>query len=531
MTHDALLTAGELVVDDEPESEICRREKEYFDTVGAKRLALARKTWYGNPVYAARKCQSLLNDDPDPNADTRNDQVEYFMFFRCLILHFSSQSSRDLYTYLLAWNNTDSTEIGPAQRPAGNTLLDNNVTMEATWVEADYKNVSKLHRQWERIVDNATISLPHPQVWDAFRSPSCGILQPENLEGTGCIVMRASVSSPTLNVLCVNMERDPIVYEAWPYSKERNISDWYNEAGKGWLNRTVVDDVLRWGDNYQRDRPFFEAYPKGYSFQFPDPDGTGQVTVHCVVGFLRIAQLASILPARHNQDCTPAVEIKVTYTATDVTSGKRCLCSALIHWWGGLSNNPSIMTRLVAKTPRLPSDSPFMAEALCVFTLASLSSSASGTTFRHTWDYGHIDPRAKDDMFRDFNRTETFQASISSQQYTSGHIGEWQKAFYAVLGFVFVTNLLCLAYYMFHLGLSEDPTDPQAQFALAINCPPSANMAGSCVGCLEKKHMDVPWRISSASNSSGYCFEDLSSDLHIPSEMMPAPQQRVFRNG
>lgn len=42
-THDALALAGELAVDDEPESEIHRREKEYFDAVGAKRLAMARK--------------------------------------------------------------------------------------------------------------------------------------------------------------------------------------------------------------------------------------------------------------------------------------------------------------------------------------------------------------------------------------------------------------------------------------------------------------------------------------------------------
>lgn len=56
MTHDALLLAGELAADDEPESEICRREKEYFDAVGAKRLALARKATIAakmNPRFVA----------------------------------------------------------------------------------------------------------------------------------------------------------------------------------------------------------------------------------------------------------------------------------------------------------------------------------------------------------------------------------------------------------------------------------------------------------------------------------------------
>lgn len=53
-SHDALTLAGELAADDEPESEIRRCEKEYFDAVGAKRLALARKVAFAarmNPLF------------------------------------------------------------------------------------------------------------------------------------------------------------------------------------------------------------------------------------------------------------------------------------------------------------------------------------------------------------------------------------------------------------------------------------------------------------------------------------------------
>ncbi|KAF4455315.1 protein kinase-like domain [Fusarium austroafricanum] len=56
MTHDALLLASELAADDESESEICRREKNYFDAVGAKRLALARRVTVAakmNPRFVA----------------------------------------------------------------------------------------------------------------------------------------------------------------------------------------------------------------------------------------------------------------------------------------------------------------------------------------------------------------------------------------------------------------------------------------------------------------------------------------------
>lgn len=56
MTEDALALAAELATDDEPESEVRRREKEYFDAVGVKRLTIARKLSVAakiNPLFVA----------------------------------------------------------------------------------------------------------------------------------------------------------------------------------------------------------------------------------------------------------------------------------------------------------------------------------------------------------------------------------------------------------------------------------------------------------------------------------------------
>ncbi|EAQ89494.1 predicted protein [Chaetomium globosum CBS 148.51] len=55
-SHDALSLVSELAADDEPQSEINRREKQYFDAVGAQRLALARKVAFAakmNPQFVA----------------------------------------------------------------------------------------------------------------------------------------------------------------------------------------------------------------------------------------------------------------------------------------------------------------------------------------------------------------------------------------------------------------------------------------------------------------------------------------------
>ncbi|KAM0424505.1 hypothetical protein ACHAPT_010219 [Fusarium lateritium] len=529
-----------------------------------KDLTATVHTWYGNPVYAARKCQPLLKENPDPNSEIWNDQASYYEFFNCLILQFSSQSSHDLYSYLLAWNNTDTTGLELVQRPAGNTMLENNVTLEASWAEPKYKNVSQLYTQWGRIIDNATISLPHPRVWEAFRSPSSGILQPEDLGGLGGVNIKASVASPTLNVLCANVDEDelkPIIYEAWPESNTKNVSEWFAEGGN-WNNKTVVDDIFGWGDQEKRRRPLFGEYPEDYGFFFPEQSGEDETVQYVLtkapnIGNYTLCQLRSWLSA----DCSTRLNIGGTPQPAleahcgddkDRHSYQQSLGSAeqvagieeTVGWaitgsilaealklfnvdTLGVSSNPSILTRLVLKTPELPTDSPSMAEAFCVFTLASLSSSALGTSFRPTWDYGTYDPRANNDTFRDYNKVETFHASVSSQQYTSGHIDDWQKVFYPVLGFVFAANLMCLLYFVFHLGLVEDFTEPENHFALAINSPPTDKMVGSAVNGPHRSHLGVRWRIASVANASGYCFETVPSESDGAAQTGPGVYQRV----
>ncbi|KAM6517009.1 hypothetical protein FSOLCH5_007961 [Fusarium solani] len=497
-------------------------------------------TWYGNPVYAARQCQPLLKQNPGSDTDLW-DMESYYEFFNCLILQFSSQSSHDLYSYLIDWNNTDATGIELANRPAGSTMVDNNVTMQASWVDAKYKDVPELYKKWGRIIDNATIALPHPRVWEAFRSPSNGILQPEDLGGLGGINIKARVSSPALNVLCVNMdgnELQPIISETWSDGEDKNTTERRQEKPVR-PGSTVVDDIFGWTDLGGRGRPLFtkasEPYPEDYGMLFPEMVGSDGATQYILTkapnfGNYTLCQLRTWLSA----DCSthlsiggtpqPALEAHCADTTekaalVDESIGFSVMGPILAEALKlfnvdtlGLSSNPSLVTRLALKTPELPADFPSMAEAFCVFTLASLSSSALGTTFQHKWDYGAFDPRANKDLFHDYGRVEVFHASISSQQYTSGHIDDWQKAFYAVLAFVFVTNLMCLLYFVFHFGLVADFTEPENHFALAINSPPTERMVGSAVDGPHRSHMAVRWRISAVANSSGYCFEPVSRE-------------------
>ncbi|KAF5005922.1 hypothetical protein FDECE_7680 [Fusarium decemcellulare] len=85
MTRDALLLAEELAADDEPESEICRREQEYFDAVGAQRLALARKVTIAakmNPQFVAdgrlwRWVDAMMEDCARTESDGQEESSEH----------------------------------------------------------------------------------------------------------------------------------------------------------------------------------------------------------------------------------------------------------------------------------------------------------------------------------------------------------------------------------------------------------------------------------------------------------------------
>jgi hypothetical protein len=71
------------------------------------------------------------------------------------------------------------------------------------------------------------MSLPHAGVFYAAHDPKNGILQPEDLAGVGEYSIRASVVSPSLNVLCANMnsvELSPLLYVNFPNAQTNTTS-------------------------------------------------------------------------------------------------------------------------------------------------------------------------------------------------------------------------------------------------------------------------------------------------------------------
>lgn len=153
----------------------------------------------------------------------------------------------------------------------------------------------------------------------------------------------------------------------------------------------------------------------------------------------------------------------------------------------GNASNARLLTQFITGKPKLPMLTPSLAEALAVEAGWALVQSSLKSPFVHYWDYqaNVLDPGVY----------QAFNASIQSQQYTSGYIEPWQGSFYIVLLLVCAINVFCLVYLILRRGLVTDFTEGQNLFALAINSPASSAMAGTCGAGPEGKDLGVAWGI------------------------------------
>ena len=173
----------------------------------------------------------------------------------------------------------------------------------------------------------------------------------------------------------------------------------------------------------------------------------------------------------------------------------------------GTTNGNSSTARMLANliptdngtgTVQLSPSMPSIAETLAVMAGNTLLLSTIDAGFYHYWQYQNT--TLEPGVYQPFN------ASITSQQYTSGIIPnqKWQGIFYIVLFLVFATNVFCLIYLCLRAGLVTDYSEPQNLFALAVNSPPSVRMSGSCGAGPEGEQLNVDWHVRQ--DTSGHMF-------------------------
>lgn len=223
------------------------------------------RTSYANVNYVKEECPALLEEQDEDNAG-----------ISCMSMQFSGQSFQNLLAYMSMWEGIESGE-DLSNRPVGTTLLHDNTTLEASWIEMEHSDVAAQFEETGRIVNNVTLAMPHPGLSAAATLEINKILQPADLGGTGEYTIHAGVVSPTVNVMCVEMTRselEPLVYTAWDDartvdtgvgSQRIGVEDWEDDVPKyedgdgdpNWLNSTDVDDIFRWGESYGRRPPVF----------------------------------------------------------------------------------------------------------------------------------------------------------------------------------------------------------------------------------------------------------------------------------
>lgn len=153
-------------------------------------------------------------------------------------------------------------------------MLFDNTTVTGSWVAANSSNMAAAYEKYQRIVNNVTLSMPHAGLFAAAREAKNNILQPEELEGLGEYRIEASVISPSVNVLCANMNKSavaPLIYTTWPNAKVTNTSSMPGQElawsgykheiqllpNQSYLNSTDMDDIFEWGPKYSRQPPVF----------------------------------------------------------------------------------------------------------------------------------------------------------------------------------------------------------------------------------------------------------------------------------
>ncbi|KAH8805016.1 hypothetical protein F5884DRAFT_439238 [Xylogone sp. PMI_703] len=500
---------------------------------------------YANPNFVQSSCETPVSSS-----------IDFASGETCLALEHAGEAYHNYLAYMRIWAEINRSGEGVSsnlsERPQATAMISDNTTVAGSWVSTDTSNMTLAFKQQNRVINNVTMSMPHAGVFEAAHDEKNGILQPAELAGVGEYMLRASVVSPTVNVLCINMDQDelaPLIYTTWPHAKTIDgpipgqkvaWSGWKDDvqvSDEGSLNSTVVDDLFEWGPKYQRQPPVFPMYPIDYNsianISVPASDSV-YILFKTPTPAYSLCQLRSYLSphcsTQYNVSGTAGGHLEShCEDPKDHMAYSRSVSDAPIIWntdwrnveqeWtlalsfnDGISNaNASVVRFLTEMVPVVPDWGevklnpllPSVAEALAVLSGCTLLLGSTGASFYHYWEYSStiLSP----------GTYQPFNASLSSQQYASGPTQPWQDIFYIVLALVFLTNIFCLGYFLIRGGLVTDFTETQNLFGLAVNSPPSDRLRGSCGGGPHREQLDVDWHVT-MEDSGHYYLADSAGE-------------------
>lgn len=352
--------------------------------------------------------------------------------------------------------------------------------------------------------------------------------------------IRAAVPAPYVNVLCVNVsanELSPILYEKWSAAKTKplNASEWPNKHNFTEAPRKLnnaLDDIFGFGD--ERPAPVFAKLPLPFntilnfsnfgmwdslyllatsgeietnhmlcsirgsltpncSTEYHASMGGGNLTTNCEDPTDAFSYHKSNLTAPNGGLSKDWVYIAVSWImAVNLNDGLN----------DGKSSNARLLTQLMPTTFSLDRTTPSMSEALAVMAGCTLILSGLGSPFVHFWNYTGANNIVTEPQ------TQYFNATLKTQDYSSGGTQNWQGLFYVVLSTVFVLNIGCLIWFFIRSNFITDFTEPENLFCISLNSPPSQRLEGACGGGPEKEQIATKWTIRMDQEREHYYVEE-----------------------
>ena len=318
-------------------------------------------------------------------------------------------------------------------------------------------------------------------------------------------------------------------YTQWPMYNDTpvNMTFWPDRYHvpeiPNWLNKTTVDDVFGFGEKYNLNRrhPVFPKLPLPYNTVLnttkgvyvdsmyllvaspqPLPETTymlcsirGSQTPNCSTEY-QASMRGGLLKSR----CDPTMD-NLAYIHSNHTVGPAVWSGDYINvassWATSLSlnagtldanaSNARILSHLIPGKNILPPALPSIAEAIAVLAGCTLVMSSLDSPFVHFWNYSNTVLKIP--------QYQSFNAVLTTQDFSSGGTERWQNVFYIVLGGIFATNILCLYCLSRYEGLVTDFIEPQNLFGLSLNSPPSRTLNEKYDGKPSEEQLQTSWHI------------------------------------
>ncbi|KAF4629090.1 hypothetical protein G7Y89_g9062 [Cudoniella acicularis] len=458
---------------------------------------------FGNVIVLKNECWAPI----DARLDSQNIGES------CANVLASGLANQDFNNYMKQWSKQviggGNASSNLSFRPSPTSSIFTDTAVQGSWVQESSSNISANFARYGRVVNNITLSMPHPVVYYSAQAEF-----PEPVRGTGLgeHTIKASVVSPTSNTLCVNMQQSevaPLVYVEWPnarfnYSNTGNkiaATDWYKDVPanislQSNVSQTQVGTIFKWGAVYNRAPPVFPQWPIDFNsianISVPKSDSIYLLVKSPNTTDYTICQMYGVL----SQDCstmhTQTVGTRMLSSdcdATDPLSFGNTIAPGSFHpspskdfrdvlgaWataiglnGGILSSNSSlvhVLSQLVVtnssnNAPTLNTTMPSLSEALAVLSNSMLMKGSINATFNN----GTIKNAPIPPIFLPYD------VIVQTQQYRSGPPAHWQGILYPILIIMFTLNWYCLTYFLREMGLIVDFLEPPNLFSVAIDSP------------------------------------------------------------